>query len=946
VTQEATGESREKLIVVTVHGIRTFGEWQQRLERLIKARGPDAEVHNYQYGFFSVLAFILPPLRAIRVWFFRRSLKRIIDRNPSARVTIIGHSFGTHMIGRALARGFPSPARPIEQVILAASVLRQDFDWERLVDDGIVSRIINDCGTDDAVLILSQFCVLFTGMAGRVGFSGLSGVTLFNRYHRGGHSHYFISPDGSPSDGFMEKYWLPLIFDPGPPLEGALRPALTPARGAVHFLLQNADGLKIALLAVASFLLWQKLYDEPRREAKIERLGKLRVVALQQVGNDETVAEGVATLLAISLQDPEERQGLDVARRWLPELRDLRTQLQLRGSPTLVRWGGENLLLTGKGTIILPGNAVESFWFSRDRKLLITYDSESSIMVYDSVDGRRLLTIPSKGGVYPNYSYDAEGNEIEPEPMKPFDGGMGRLSFNESSDGRTIFGFGMSADPGTVADQRPLLLMLDRSSLAYSLCVFPASLVRVHNDAKGVNAFAGDRRGKWFEIAPPKPDVRCGYRTTDAEGEPVEVSPEFSVRLAALPDISDVDLATADPTLEFPALRNANESWSKYPRPEGGGTLGFNNGIDFRGTRPLNNREVKAQLDAIRNYVRVGSYNNAKDIDFLLSSDGFSRAITFSEADDSLISVLDGGGNSYMTNHFCVSRKVGDPIRYCDGINAHGNFVSFAVSRDNRYVAGGDLAALGRPGLTIFDARQHKELALDRQPEGGTNAVAFDTSGDWAFAATPYGIWAYALGNGRAQLQQIFKVSGLLSNSDSSSIEASIAVGRENLFYLSEGLLQAISRKTGEVVWLEKLPIIGGTGGALIYDQPSDQLAVNDDRCVYLLHGATGARIMRPLCTNEEYAPATGIDGLITGIRFSPSHQLEVWTDTAIYRRDRQEQLRLRSPLSRSWINRILAWIGIIDTELDEVQARDWTMRTGHQVTMLPARPVRMLESN
>ena len=223
-TNAAVNETSEKLIVVTVHGIRTFGGWQQSLARLIQSKNRDAEVHNYQYGFFSVLAFMFPPLRAIRVWLFRRSLKRIIDRNPSARVTIVGHSFGTHMIGRALARGFLPPPRPIEQVILAASVLRQNFDWERLVDEGIVRRVINDCGTDDLVLILSLFCVLFTGMAGRVGFSGPTGVTLFNHFHPGGHSHYFVGSDGKPSAGFMTEYWLPLIFQPGPPLDGPSRP--------------------------------------------------------------------------------------------------------------------------------------------------------------------------------------------------------------------------------------------------------------------------------------------------------------------------------------------------------------------------------------------------------------------------------------------------------------------------------------------------------------------------------------------------------------------------------------------------------------------------------------------------------------------------------------------------------------------------------------------------
>ena len=52
-------------LVVTVHGIRTFGGWQEKLEGLLASRDSErsekVEVYNYKYGYFSVLAFVFPP---------------------------------------------------------------------------------------------------------------------------------------------------------------------------------------------------------------------------------------------------------------------------------------------------------------------------------------------------------------------------------------------------------------------------------------------------------------------------------------------------------------------------------------------------------------------------------------------------------------------------------------------------------------------------------------------------------------------------------------------------------------------------------------------------------------------------------------------------------------------------------------------------------------------
>jgi hypothetical protein len=189
-------------VLITVHGIRTFGQWQDRLKKLVTAANPNIEVKEYGYGYFSVVAFLIPVVRWLAVIGFRRRLKLLLKTHPGAPVSIVAHSFGTHIVARALQSMKPAELPEIPVVILAGSVLKSDFDWTALLNSGKLKRVINDCGIDDNILLLSQMCVLLTGMAGRVGFYGFSDDQVMNRYFAGGHSHYF-QPAGADLDSFM-----------------------------------------------------------------------------------------------------------------------------------------------------------------------------------------------------------------------------------------------------------------------------------------------------------------------------------------------------------------------------------------------------------------------------------------------------------------------------------------------------------------------------------------------------------------------------------------------------------------------------------------------------------------------------------------------------------------------------------------------------------------------
>jgi hypothetical protein len=86
----------------------------------------------------------------------------------------------------------------INTVILAGSVLKENFPWRDLIGTR-VARVVNDCGLNDKVLLLSKLLVLFTGMAGRVGFTGATSRIFRNRYSPFGHSGYFQDRNGNRS---------------------------------------------------------------------------------------------------------------------------------------------------------------------------------------------------------------------------------------------------------------------------------------------------------------------------------------------------------------------------------------------------------------------------------------------------------------------------------------------------------------------------------------------------------------------------------------------------------------------------------------------------------------------------------------------------------------------------------------------------------------------------
>ncbi|SEH40204.1 tetratricopeptide repeat protein [Tardiphaga sp. OK245] len=235
-----------KRLIITVHGIRTFGNWQERLEQILSPEPENDDIFfvHYKYGYFSVLAFLIPPLRWLVVRNFRQELVHWSKQKTWDRIDVVGHSFGTHLIGWGLA-SLPSFLKPaIHTIILSGSVLKINFPWRDLTGPNL-RRVVNDCGSKDSVLLINQLLVLFTGMAGRVGFSGATHGGFRNRFFVFGHSGYFVDDGGKPIDDWMRQYWLPVLTGDGAVAALDLRPALTPLDGFIHTIANNSEPIKL-----------------------------------------------------------------------------------------------------------------------------------------------------------------------------------------------------------------------------------------------------------------------------------------------------------------------------------------------------------------------------------------------------------------------------------------------------------------------------------------------------------------------------------------------------------------------------------------------------------------------------------------------------------------------------------------------------------------------------
>ena len=192
-------------VLISVHGIRTYGKWQSILSRDIIQHSRSFEFIEIKYGFFDLISFYLPKLRNNAV--AKESLRVInaLELSGERDVYIIAHSFGTLIASHALKE--TKLTKKVKAVILCGSPLQQEDDVDHIVERSEVA--VNECGTRDVILILARTFVPGLGDAGRVGFQRENSARFKNRYFSGGHGLYFRKYGDEKN--FYERFWLRTI---------------------------------------------------------------------------------------------------------------------------------------------------------------------------------------------------------------------------------------------------------------------------------------------------------------------------------------------------------------------------------------------------------------------------------------------------------------------------------------------------------------------------------------------------------------------------------------------------------------------------------------------------------------------------------------------------------------------------------------------------------------
>lgn len=154
--------------IVTVHGIKSHGEWSANVVQIASSNG--WIVAPFFYGYQPISALRDKSLQESILIKFRDHLQHLSEVY-AADVSIIAHSFGTYLAMRYLT-GFDAPPTPIDTLILTGSILDPDFDFDTL--RGKAAAIFHEIAPNDKVVgwaELASFKNPLIGKSCEIGFS-------------------------------------------------------------------------------------------------------------------------------------------------------------------------------------------------------------------------------------------------------------------------------------------------------------------------------------------------------------------------------------------------------------------------------------------------------------------------------------------------------------------------------------------------------------------------------------------------------------------------------------------------------------------------------------------------------------------------------------------------------------------------------------------------------
>jgi pimeloyl-ACP methyl ester carboxylesterase len=188
--------TKTKEVILLIHGIRDFAEWEDLVSPILTEGLLNTEIIPLKYGRFDAFRFWFPFwTRAAPINNLLPKMRDVRTLNPTAKLSVIAHSFGTYAIGEILRE---NPDIRLHRLILCGAILSSDLRWDK-IPYSVETKIINDCGRRDIWPVLAQSTTFGYGTSGRFGFGDARTLT---RFHNFGHAGFFDKE-------FVSEFWLP-----------------------------------------------------------------------------------------------------------------------------------------------------------------------------------------------------------------------------------------------------------------------------------------------------------------------------------------------------------------------------------------------------------------------------------------------------------------------------------------------------------------------------------------------------------------------------------------------------------------------------------------------------------------------------------------------------------------------------------------------------------------
>lgn len=180
-----------KRAVITIHGIRTRGEWQKKLVPVLASY--DLVPYPLDYGRFSSLQLIRWKSRESQLDWFRDQYFQVVrdhfGTHRNGRPSIVAHSFGAYLTCRLIER-FPDEVK-FDKVILAGSIVAETMNWSTILERGQVINVLNEVASKDIWPHVAKLFVRDAGNSGCKRFTA-SHERLEQRETDVGHSGTFF----------------------------------------------------------------------------------------------------------------------------------------------------------------------------------------------------------------------------------------------------------------------------------------------------------------------------------------------------------------------------------------------------------------------------------------------------------------------------------------------------------------------------------------------------------------------------------------------------------------------------------------------------------------------------------------------------------------------------------------------------------------------------------